>query len=250
MKEKQNITQEEFETIERYLTNEMTAEEQKAFVQKISGDPSLQQKVNEVRTLIDGIEASALKNTLDDFHKKLPQTHSKVVNKPKLITKSRKSKLPRYAIAAVLVIVFGISWFFNATDSNEKLFAEYFTPDPGLPTTMSTTTNYTFFDGMVDYKQKKYQAAIDKWKPLLAEKPKNDTLQYFMGVAHLANGDENTAIPFLKKIQKQQESIFYKDSFYYLGMAQLKKGNIEEAKENLQQSEQNNTQEILSELSN
>jgi|TARA_R100000306_G_scaffold12238_1_gene14541 tetratricopeptide (TPR) repeat protein len=248
MKEKQSITKEEFEIIEKYINNAMTAEEQKAFIDKISSDPSLQQKVNEVRTLIDGVEASALKNKLDDFHKELPQTHSKVLNKAKLIQKPKRSKIHLYAIAAVLVVVFGILWFFNSADSNQRLFAEHFRPDPGLPTTMSTTNNYTFFDGMVDYKQENYKTAIEKWKPLLSEKPENDTLNYFLGVAYLAEKKEREAIDYLTEVSNTQSSMFLQESYYYLGLALLKSGEIEKAKTNFEKSNNDESQTILKEL--
>ncbi|PVW17356.1 tetratricopeptide repeat protein [Marixanthomonas spongiae] len=248
MTEKLNITQAEFEKIERYITNKMSAEEQKQFVDSLSNDPSLQQKVNEVRTLIDGVEASALKDKLDDFHKELPQTHSKVVNKGELIQKPKRSKMPLYAIAAVLVVIFGILWFYNSSDPNEKLFAQHFTPDPGLPTTMSTTNNYTFFDGMVDYKQQNYKTAIEKWKPLLSEKPENDTLNYFLGVAYLAEKNEKEAIEYLREVSKIQSSMFLQESYYYLGLAFLKNGEIEKAKTNFEKSNTKESQTLLKEL--
>ncbi|RFN58855.1 tetratricopeptide repeat protein [Marixanthomonas ophiurae] len=250
MNEKQSITEKEFETIERYLTNEMSAEEQKAFVDTLSSDPFLQQKVNEVRALIDGIEASALKNKLDDFHKELLQTHSKVVNKSKLIQKPKRSKIPLYAIAAVLVVVFGILWFFNSADSNQRLFAEHFTPDPGLPTTMSTTNNYIFFDGMVDYKQENYKAAIEKWTPLLSEKSENDTLNYFLGVAYLAEKNEGEAIDYLGEVSKTKSSMFLQESYYYLGLAFLKNGELEKAKTSFKKSNSDESQTILKKLNN
>ena len=200
MKEKQSITKEEFEIIEKYINNAMTAEEQKAFIDKISSDPSLQQKVNEVRTLIDGVEASALKNKLDDFHKELPQTHSKVLNKAKLIQKPKRSKIHLYAIAAVLVVVFGILWFFNSADSNQRLFAEHF------------------------------------------------TLNYFLGVAYLAEKKEREAIDYLTEVSNTQSSMFLQESYYYLGLALLKSGEIEKAKTNFEKSNNDESQTILKEL--
>src|SRR5690606_23244373 len=105
---------------------------------------------------------------------------------------------------------------------NQKLYAEFFVPDPGLPTTMSSTNNYTFFDAMVNYKQGDYKTAIKKWETLEAANTENDTLIYFLGVAHLAKGNTEDAISYLEKSKDFKDSVFKNDAYYYLGMAHLK----------------------------
>ncbi len=82
---------------------------------------------------------------------------------------------------------------------------------------------------MVDYKQGNYDMAINKWEKLLAKKPENDTLNYFLGVSHLATGADNNAILFLKKVTNSN-SYFEKEARYYLGLAHLKNGEIDKAK--------------------
>ena len=109
------------------------------------------------------------------------------------------------------------------------MFLEYFSPDPGLPTVMGNNDNYPFYEAMVDYKEGNYDVAIKKWRGLLVSKPNNDTLNYFLGVAHLANDDSKSAIPYLEKIDVS-ESFFGKDAKHYLGLAHLKSGDIEKAK--------------------
>lgn len=242
------ITQDEFETIERYLKNEMTAAEQEQFQQQLIEDPSLQQKVNEVRMLIDGMEAATLKEQLNEYHKEVGSTHSKVVQEPKLITKPKSNRALWYSMAAVLIALFGIFWFFNRTSPNEKLFAKHYTPDPGLPTTMSTTSNYFFFEGMVDYKQGNFKEALQKWEPLLASTPENDTLHYFLGMAHLANEEAKQALPYLEKVSTMKQSSFISEANWYLGLSYLRLNQPKAAEKVLKRSDVKESQLILKEL--
>ena len=101
---------------------------------------------------------------------------------------------------------------------------------------------------MVDYKQENYQAAIEKWKPLLSEKPENDTLNYFLGVAYLAEKKDREAIDYLSEVSNNQSSMFLQESYYYLGLALLKSGEIEKAKTNFKKSNNDESQAILKEL--
>jgi len=137
---------------------------------------------------------------------------------------------------------------FKSQERNQQLYATYFQPDPGLPTTMSSSTDFLFFEAMVFYKQGDYEKAITKWDPLLKEKPKNDTLNYFLGVAHLANENEDEAITFLQWASEHQQSRFLSDIYHYLGMAHLKQGDEERALIALRKSDLKKSKDLLEEL--
>ena len=113
---------------------------------------------------------------------------------------------------------------------------------------MSSNNNFEFYDAMVSYKQGDYTTAINKWEKLLQAKPSNDTLNYFIGVAHLANKNEVEAIPFLNVVTNYSNSAFLNESYYYLGLAYLKNNNVKLAKKNLNFSTVDNSKLILSKL--
>ena len=131
------------------------------------------------------------------------------------------------------------SCFFNRLSPNEKLYNEFFTPDPGLPTVMGENGDYSFYEAMVDYKHGDYNEAIKKWERQLFQKPKNDTLNYFLGSAHLANGNSKKAIDYLEDVADDKKSIFYNDANTYMGLALLKTGQIPEAKKSVGEREYN-----------
>ena len=98
---------------------------------------------------------------------------------------------------------------------------------------MGATDNFEFYDAMVNYKQGEYHSAINKWQTLLSSEQKNDTLHYFIGVAHLADGNENEAINYLLELNKNNSNSFKNETAYYLGLAYLKADNVKDAKKYL-----------------
>jgi tetratricopeptide (TPR) repeat protein len=248
VEEHNNISQELFETIERYLTRSMDASENDLFEKRMASDFELQQQVNDLRLILSGVETAVLKEKMEDFHKEVPLTHSKVTARPNRIQNPKKSKYSIYAIAAAFIGLFGVFYFMNSETSSDKLFAKHFIPDPGLPTTMSTNTNFEFFDAMVNYKREEYAIAITKWEKLSEVKIKNDTLNYYLGVSYLAQGNSEKALHYLEGLAQFEKSIFSEDAVYYRALALIKEGKLQEA-ENLMEahpSEKNN--KLLSDI--
>jgi len=244
MRSLENILQEQFETIERYLHGDMTVSETEQFEAELKVNDTLKQQLEAIRNLVAGVETAVLKEKLDVFHAELSPAHK---IEP---VDGRSFGILKWSVAAVVVATLGIFWMLNTGNSNKQLFATHFTPDPGLPTTMGTTDNYEFYDGMVNYKQGEYNTAIKKWKPLLASNQKNDTLQYFIGVAFLADGNENDAIQYLQTLWENRQHSFKNETAYYLGLAYLKADKVEDAIKYLTFSEAEGAKQLLSEIKN
>jgi len=208
-----NISQELLETVEHYLNNRMSDDELEKFENKFNNDKAFKSQVEDIKTLLLGIESQSLKEKLEVFHDDIPD---KIVARNS--SKVRYLQFIKIAAAAAIIIALGSLWFLNQ-NPNAKLYTDYFSPDPGLATIMSSNSNFKFYDAMVNYKQGDYKTAISKWTTLLETKSQNDTLNYFLGVAHLANKQEIEAIPYLEKVTTNIESHFKNDAYYYLGLA-------------------------------
>lgn len=232
-----HISQEQQEEFERFLMNQMGLEEETAFQEKLGSDDVLKGQFEQFKTLFFAIEEEGLRKALDEFHETVPE-----VGRPQ-----NNFNFYRIAAGVAIIIALGI-WFFNRPNPHEKLFKEHFTPDPGLPTVMGNNDNYAFYEAMVDYKQGYYEIAIEKWNKLHSSKPNNDTLNYFLGAAYLANGDEQNAVSYLKRNIKEEESFFKNDAFFLLGLAYLKTGQIQLAIENLNKSNSDKGQKLVQEL--
>lgn len=244
MKEGSDISQELFEAIERYINGTMEAKELKDFNDYIKIDPEFKAQVEDMKTILLGIEKQAFKEQLDVFHETIPKdkTH---------LSTSRSVRFLNYsklAVAAAIFICVGSIWFFSSSP-NQRLYAEYFRPYPGLPTTMSSSTdNFAFYDAMVNYKHADYDMAINKWEILKEKKPNNDTINYFLGVAYLANKNKIEAIPFLERAVADSTFTLLNDAHYYLGLAYLNVDNVVLAKKNLNLSNTEGSKRILEKL--
>lgn len=248
MKTNEHISLEELETIERYLDDSLSDNERLQFEQKLKDDPTLKGKVEDVKQMILGIEGASLAQQLDSFHDDMVPVRSLDTSSNSGSLKAARQKLIRYIAAAAIIVAVGVLWVQNQGSTTQKLFAKHFTADPGLPTTMGATANFEFYDAMVNYKQGDYRTAIEKWQAQLPSQPKNDTLQYFLGVAHLANGNETQAITYLQQLSQASQNSFKNETAYYLGLAHLKADNVEDAKKYLTFSGTESADQILSEL--
>jgi tetratricopeptide (TPR) repeat protein len=244
MRSLKNISQEEFEKLESYAMGTMDSSNTDLFEAELETNSELKNQLQEVRALIIGIESAVLKDKLNDFHEELNPVHN-LVSSP---VNSRR--ILKWAAAAIFIVAVGFLWMLNSGSENEKLFAKHFKPDPGLPTTMSSNSNFSFYDGMVDYKRGDYTSAIQKWEDLVAtEQSPSDTLNYFLGVAYLANKNAPNAIHYLEATLQQDKSMFQKETYFYLGLAFLKQNEMESAKHYLGLSGLEASEAILSKLS-
>jgi tetratricopeptide (TPR) repeat protein len=236
-----NITQNLLERIERYHTNAMTPEERLEFEKELQTDPNFKTQVEEVRKLMVGIETQALKEQLNEFHKGITD------HKPNQSLKFISTPILKYAAVAIVLIAIGNYCFFG-TPSHEKLFNQYFKPDPGLPTAMGSTENYDFYDAMVNYKRGDYKIAISKWEKIHQTKPENDTINYFMGLALLSDNNVEKAIPYLTKTANDTESKFNNDANFYLGLAYLKSNDKDAAITYFKRDTSEKSKELLDKL--
>ena len=242
-----DISQEEFEAIEEYIQQQMTAEEKEAFTKKLSTDLALQHKLEMVKLVILGIQEAELKKKLEEFHNGIFSTKKNRFQQP-----TKTFAIKKWLVAASVLVIVGLGsfLFLNRDTKEEKIFASYYQPDPGLISAMSATENYLFDRAMVDYKVGDYDAAIKTWESLLASKPENDTLNYFIGSAWLAKEKENMAITHFKKVLDNENSFFRNDALWYTGLALLKSNEKMEALGFIEKAEHDNKAKLLEELKN
>lgn len=222
MKEKENISQKEFEHIEAFILNKLPDEDRETFNRELEINANLRKEVEIQRKLILAVEAGEMKTRLNIVHQKV----------------TSKKNLNRWlAIAASVTILIAVGILLvNTPDKTNRIFAANVTIDPGLPVPMSATENYTFYDAMVDYKSGKYELAMGKWKPLLLQNPGNDTLNYYIAAALFNEEKYELSIPYFEQVSKLKESFFYGKSEWYLALCFLKLKEFDRLEKLAQQS--------------
>lgn len=235
---------EEWEEIEKFVLGQMPDESKEAFQEKLNNNPVLRKATNEAKLLLLGIEESALQQKIDGFHDKL--NHHAPADTATVV---KMKQWLRWGIAASILIIAGVVayLFIGNNNTNEKLFAMYFKPDPGLVTAMGTSTEYAFDKAMIDYKTGHYKEAITAWQTLLSENKSSDTLHYFIGCAYLADEQAASSIPLLEKVVSGN-NVFKQDAYWYLALAYLKQGNKDKALFYAAKSEHSKTDELIQKL--
>ncbi|HPH33856.1 MAG TPA: hypothetical protein PLB49_18450, partial [Chitinophagaceae bacterium] len=137
MKQQYDISPEEFDLIERYLGKTLTGEESAAFEKRLLEEPIWKEKVNEVNLLMLGIRETALEKKLEGFHHAL--TGESLIKKTKPVISMARVWL--VAASCVALLGLGYWWYTGSESKYDKMYAAYYQPDPGLPTTMSVANN-------------------------------------------------------------------------------------------------------------
>ncbi|WP_127137071.1 tetratricopeptide repeat protein [Flagellimonas oceanensis] len=224
-------TKEEQGLFERYLMDQMEPGEKAGFESSIISNPTLNAKFLEFKALFRAIEEAGLRHAMEDFHKGVQKD-----GKERRLVKTSRAVFRMAATIALLMALGGV-WYFYTPNANERLFEAYYVPDPGLPTVMGNSDNYDFYRAMVAYKQGDYPFAIEAWEKLRSKGVANDTLDYFLGSAHLANDQPDKGIEYFEGILDKENPAFTDEAFFYLGLAYLKKDEAQQARKYLKESD-------------
>jgi tetratricopeptide (TPR) repeat protein len=248
---KNNNDSKQFDQIEEYLLNKMSDREKQKFEEELNYNPLLNESVEQHRTMIQAIEREGMREKIGQFHKNTIEKKGGTEDRKNKPTFTISRFIPFLVAASVLILVgIGLFRFLTPSITNKKIFSEFFEPDPGLITPMSASADYLFYDGMIDYKLNEYQAAITKWENITDQFTGSDTLYYFLGVAHLALENDMQAIDYLQQALQTPDNEFIHETRYYLGLAYLKQGKINEAEKLLEESEMAESKLVLDRLNN
>ena len=210
-----------FEAIETYVLDRMSALDRAAFEQRMAGDAALCAEVELEKENIRAVELGGVTRMLKEI------AAEGTVSDTNMAQGGWKQYL-KYA-AVVAIVLSGSLWLLRPS-ANERLFAEHFIADPGLPVAMSGTSDPAFADAMVSYKEGDYERARANWSLLLQQEPMNDTLRYYIGSAWLADGEALAAIPLFEVLAADPGSAFRAKARWYLMLAYVRAGESAKAK--------------------
>lgn len=228
---------EELEFIEKYLRQQLNEKELAAFEKWRRDDAGAEKKIRDLRAMQIGIQEYQLEQELKALRPFLDKQH-------------KKSRWPLYWAAASVAIVFltwGI-WRYTRPQTNQELFEQYYKPDPGLATFMGLTDKTSFDEGMLSYKTGSYSEAISTWKPLRDGDPQNDTLNYFLGAAYMANKQYENGEDYFAIVIADSLSVFKQDAIWYQSLLFIEEGNVIEAKKLLKTSTNPSADKLLLKL--
>ncbi|MBP8822733.1 MAG: hypothetical protein KBH07_03745 [Flavobacteriales bacterium] len=213
------LPQDRFEALEAYVLGRMDAAQRQRIEMDLAADADLNSELALQREHIRAVEMAGVERQLNLLARQQP-------DRIRSTATGWHSWLKYAALVAVLIL--GAVWWYGRPPVNERLFAEYHVPDPGLPVPMSATKDPLFQDAMVAYKLGDHAEAIGKWTGLLQQDPANDTLLFFIASARLAQGDAPASIPLFRRVKDNSASVFQAKAGWYLFLAFLHEGRTDD----------------------
>ena len=213
-----------FETIEAYVLDRMPPADRIAFEGRLERDPDLRDEVELQRENIHAIELGGFMRSVKE-----------IISEQKESEPSGRSWYRWIGYAASIAVMITIAvWWSLRQPVHERLFTEYFRPDPGLPVTMGIADDAAFSEAMILYKEERFEEAHTEWMALLQAEPSNDTLLFYSGISALAANGPSAAIAPLRSVAANDRSVFHERAQWYLFLAHVRIGDVDAARESVQ----------------
>ena len=225
---------ENIDLIERYLDEDLDPAELKKFNQKLEQDPEFRRLFNEMDRLVEGIQISARKTTVEEklvnLERSLPFRRSqKEAGETPVIRLWERVVQYKVAIAAAITMLFVATFVLITQDFKTdpgKLYAENFEPFPnvGQGNTRSTEMDdkkraYTYYD------LGRYPEAIK-----IFEKMDLGTAdKLYAANAYMAADDMKSAKRLLEQMIQESTGLPLQ-AMWYLGLCNLKEGDLATAR--------------------
>ncbi len=224
-------------TLDRYLRDEMSDQERRAFEQQLSTDDALTEALALHRDTLEGIRldgSQALKRRLQAVEATLASPAPVEVAEKKT---HRRFLTTWVAIAASLLTAVLLGYLFIPTASSpQELYVAYHQPFPNLinPAQRSLEANEETVLGRAvrAYDRAQYAEALTLFEQGDARSDPGYTFYY--GASYLELDQPAQAIPLLERVVQEKTSLFYEPGLWYLALAHLKANDPAAAKPYLQ----------------
>lgn len=231
---------------EKYLLNEMTAEEQSEFENKLQTDDNFREQFQIYKETTQFLELKFSKDAVD-FKQNLKVIGSNHFGKP-ITKKSKVISLQSkwFAVAAMLIVFMGV-WYFN--QSGNPTFSDYNNYNEAHFIERSDT-NQNLVDAQTFFNAKEYKKASQSFAKI--EDLTNPELQLYYAISLIESDDYEKASVLLTNIS-QGNSVYKEEAIWYMALSSLKQKDYKTCKKQLelisQDSEKyNQAQKLLKEL--
>jgi tetratricopeptide (TPR) repeat protein len=231
-------TQKKYELIESYLQGSMTAEERENFERQMQNDASLQEEVFLHKALEDDLPGESEL----EFQKKLEDVDKSWKRPESGKSGGKVVSFQVWAVAAILIVLIGAVFFTDifksSTSDPQQLFASNFEPYQMILNTRSGQNlegnkQEQLNEALEAYAQKKYTKAASIFEDLTSDNADQELYELYAAVSRLAAGQAVTAAEKLEKLQSYSSPSLRQQIRWYLALAHLKSGQLEQAKKQL-----------------
>lgn len=206
--------------IQKYIQDSLNETEQQQFDTLLASDADFAKQVAEAENLHKAIKASE-KDVLKSRLQELEATDAELD-----VSKTRKSRNIRFAIAIVLLLGFGLlgNYFIQQANFHETLYATYFEPYPNAlqPVTRGELQTDLLSEATQAYEAKDYEKANATFDLVLAgqDNPNVEVL-FYKAMSLLNLKKETEALDILRSI-KHTETRFTPQIYWYGTLIHIK----------------------------
>ena len=204
------VNKDNSERIERYLRDQMSTEENEAFLNELRNDKALREEAQMMALMIKGMKEEQARQDAETINQILASKKPAVL--PAIIKKLRWP----LSIAAMLVIIFGVTLLWNNRYSeNEALFHEYYSsykigtnrsPDSDVEKKLAALFNQidtaNDISSVIEQLQKAYDTIDSEYEyGLLA-----DDITWYLALAYLKDDKPAKAKELLKPLAEKGDN--------------------------------------------
>ncbi|GAB3920787.1 hypothetical protein [Larkinella terrae] len=234
------LTEDQYELIEAYLKNELSATDRSTFEADIQADAQLRTEIERQRNLRLGLRAIGITHALDQARIQYKTSLLAAKSSPKRSTIFQSFPAWTYwAAAASIAVVVGFGYLVyqgNASWQADLAYYETFRSDAnadllkGFPAeNVSSETKVTFLDAFKNYKAGNYDAVIERLKNLPLDKQTVHYKDFLLGLSYLSNDQPVEAVPLLTKAQQTPSPELRQKAVWFLALAYVKMNEKEQA---------------------
>lgn len=234
------LTEEQFELIEAYLKNELSALDRASFEQDLAADAELRAEVNHQRDFRLGLRALGIQRALEQASSQYNASAGTTTRVLESTTVVRPLSMWRYwAAAASVAVMLGVGYYAYQQTAGRQADIAYAESAPSdtdgewlrsFPSrTVSTQTRTQLLGAFRNYKAGKYDDVIQQLKTLPADKKTVYYKNYLLGLSHLANKQPTVAIPLLRQAQTAPVLQIRQKAEWFLALAYVKNDQKERA---------------------
>ena len=221
----------DFELIEKYLSGKLSAEEKKAFRNRLLNDPAFNQEFQELKDIRLSVKQKARQDVKDLFNEFEMRIEKEETTKDQTVMKKVIS------IAASIVLIAAITYVGLTNSSslnNQELYDKHYTTYNNLAGQVRGVATEALTleqQAMVAYDAGNFEAATEALSQVVTMQP--SAMNYFyLGVSQMEIGESEEAIKSLNSVVNNF-STFKEQARWYLALAHLKNNDEKAALGNL-----------------
>lgn len=209
-------------TLERYLSKDLSAEEAKAYEERLQNEPDLAAAYQLRQEMSVYVEERVEREKFDDFIKTTGNNHFRKTRLRKLIW------ITGAAAAAVLIGILLLPALFEP----RNLYEQFNNHNPLALSEQSGAASKSLLEGEQAFNAANYEPALRAFNDYLSQNPSDLQVLLYKGIALLELNRAEEAFPIFQTLATGQSTL-KEDGTWYLALAFLKNGDYENCKRQL-----------------